>query len=445
MIHITTIPGSTPFAYFILAGILLISCRVTSQSIPNPDNFLNKIWNDLNLPAIEHTGLYIEDLESGKPVFNFNEENYFTPGSNIKILTMYAALRTLEDSIEAGRYSIYGDSLVLWGGGDPGTKYPKIDSSSALVDFIMQSDKKVFFSNSHFRSERFGKGWMWDDYLYNYQCERNAFPLYGNRMWINRIQDTITITPQYLAPNVAIVTDTFNKVVKTEWGEDYTYTYNEKQELDHREIPITFFRNDIQYVWSEATGKPIVMLDKVLPDTVISIIGSSRDTLLKRMMQESDNFIAEQLLLACSMNKLNYMSDEIFIDSMMEGLVKEIADEIEWVDGSGLSRYNQATPTSMVWTLKQIYSFGGLSYIKSIFPAGGVSGSIKDAYKGMNGIPYIYAKSGTMRQVSCISGFLLTRSGKILVFSWMNNQFKGSSIDIRKKMEKLFSFLYDQY
>ena len=102
------------------------------------------------------------------------------------------------------------------------------------------------------------------------------------------------------------------------------------------------------------------------------------------------------------------MSDEIFIDSMMQGVVKEIADDIEWVDGSGLSRYNQATPTALVWTLKQIYSFGGWNYIKSIFPAGGVAGSLKDAYKGKNGIPYIYAKSGTLKQVSCISGFLQT-------------------------------------
>lgn len=103
------------------------------------------------------------------------------------------------------------------------------------------------------------------------------------------------------------------------------------------------------------------------------------------------------------------------------------------------------TPRSIVWVLKQIYDLEGMNYIKSIFPAGGVSGNLKEMYKGKNGLPYIYAKSGTMRQVNCLSGFLLTRGGKILVFSWMNNQFKDDPPELQAKMEKLFSFLCDHY
>ncbi len=385
------------------------------------------------------------DIQSGKKVFSYREDNLFTPASTTKILTLYASLSILKDKVEAGRYVIHGDSMIIWGGGDPGAMYPKIDAGAPLVDFIKATNKKIFFSNSHFLTERFGQGWAWDDFPYKFQCERNAFPILGNRIWIDRRKDTIDITPAYLMPVFKFGTDTIAKASKSEWGEGYTYLYDPMVPVDQRQIPITFFKNDIQQIWSEATGKTISMTGTPLASQTMSIDGSQRDTLLKRMMQESDNFIAEQLLLACAFKKLNYMSEDILIDSLMKGPLQDIPDDIEWIDGSGLSRYNQMTPRSIVWVLKQIYDLEGMKYIKSIFPAGGVSGSIKYMYKGKNGLPYIYAKTGTMRHVNCLSGFLLTRSGKILVFSWMNNQFQDDPSVINGKMEKLFSFLCDHY
>jgi D-alanyl-D-alanine carboxypeptidase/D-alanyl-D-alanine-endopeptidase (penicillin-binding protein 4) len=439
------IAGKILLSSLILTGLWLTSCHTSSSLTTGPVKSLNKVWNELHLAEEEHVGLYIMDIQSGKKVFGYRDDNYFIPASNTKILTMYAALSILKDKIEAGRYVIYGDSLVIWGGGDPGSKYTEIDSAAPLVDFIKTTTKKVFFSTSHFQTERFGQGWAWDDYPYTFQCERNAFPILGNRLWIKRRKDTIDITPAYLLPVFKFATDTVAKASKSEWGEGYTYTYDPRQAADQRQVPITFFKNDIQHIWSEVTGKSISMETMAMPAETMSIAGSPRDTLLKRMMQESDNFIAEQLLLACAFKKVNYMAEDIIIDSLMQGPLLNIPDDIKWIDGSGLSRYNQMTPRSIVWVLGQIYDLEGMNYIKSIFPAGGVSGNIKDLYQGKNGLPYIYAKTGTMQHISCISGFLLTRSGKILVFSWMNNQFMSDPDELKGKMEKLFSFLCDHY
>ena len=399
----------------------------------------------MNLAETEHTGLSVIDIQTGKNVFNYKEDNYFTPASNTKILTLYASLLTLSDHLDAAWYTTRGDSLVIWGGGDPGTMYPLIHVAAPLVDLIRNSNKAIVFSSNHFQTHRFGQGWAWDDYPFNYQCERNAFPIYGNRLWIERKGDLISVTPSYLSPLVKIKRDTITQTGKSEWGDGYTYSYNANVHEEHKEIPITFFRNDIQYAWTEATGKQIVMKDLVMPPDVIQLKGSSRDSLLKIMMQKSDNFISEQLLLACSLKKLKYMSEEIFIDSMMKGQMAGLPHDLEWIDGSGLSRYNQMTPHSMVSVLQQVYALMGRDYIKAIFPAGGQSGSLANDFKGKNGLPYIYAKTGTMRHVYCLSGFLFTRSGKILVFSWMNNQFTGDATALKMSMEKFFTFLYDHY
>jgi D-alanyl-D-alanine carboxypeptidase/D-alanyl-D-alanine-endopeptidase (penicillin-binding protein 4) len=425
--------------------IVLVSCSTGKNLTKSKVKPLSKLWKELNLSSGYHAGVSIYDLNKDKSIFSYKDDNFFTPASNTKILTMYASLKILDEHLDAALYFIKGDSIILWGGGDPGTLYPDIHSTSPLIDFIRLSDKKLFFSNSHFRTQRFGAGWAWDDYPYTFQCERNAFPVYGNRLWIENTEGKIKVTPSYLLPIVSIKTDSIPTAGKSEWGDDYYYTYTPETKDDAEEIPITFFKKDIQYCWSEATGKDIALLDVDIPSFVLPVKGSNRDTLIKIMMQESDNFIAEQLLLSCSMKTLHYMSEEAIIDSLTNGCLKNISGEIEWWDGSGLSRYNMATPQSIVWLIRNMLREKGIKYMTSIFPAAGQSGTMKEWNDGKPGFGYLYAKTGTLRHVYCLSGFLTTRSGKVLVFSWMNNQFPGDNDEITSAMKQIFSFLYEHY
>jgi D-alanyl-D-alanine carboxypeptidase/D-alanyl-D-alanine-endopeptidase (penicillin-binding protein 4) len=166
-------------------------------------------------------------------------------------------------------------------------------------------------------------------------------------------------------------------IEKSAWGDGYTYTYHVDTLEDLQTTPITFFKNDTRYSWSEATGKSISLSEENLPDHALTINGSSRDSLLKLMMQESDNFIAEQLLLACSMKRLKYMSEDSIIHQMLNGPLADVQSDLKWVDGSGLSRYNQMTPLGLIRVLQKILELKGMDYIKNIFPAGGKSGTIQ--------------------------------------------------------------------
>nr|MBP6540039.1 D-alanyl-D-alanine carboxypeptidase [Saprospiraceae bacterium] len=51
--------------------------------------------------------------------------------------------------------------------------------------------------------------------------------------------------------------------------------------------------------------------------------------------------------------------------------------------------------------------------------------------------PFIYAKSGSMTGVYNLSGYLITNSGRKMVFSFMNNNFEGKVSEIRKTVEKI--------
>lgn len=409
------------------------------------DKSLIRYWEKSGFSDKHHTGLSVYDPESNKVLFSYRADNYFTPASNTKIMTLYAALQTLGDSITAARYFETEDSLYVWGGGDPGTYFPLSDTISLLVDFLSQSKKPIVFSTDHFKARRFGRGWAWDDYPFTFQCERNAFPAYGNRVWIERHGDQIIIKPNYLGAAINIDTGSTQSLRKSEWGDLYEYTYNSKSETENLQLPITFFENDTRYTWGEMTGQNINYTKAPLLENTKAIMGSSRDTLLKIMMHDSDNFVAEQLLLNCSLEKLNYLADVDFIKRFKAEYLFNLPQEAKWYDGSGLSRYNAITPASLVDVLHRIYLLKGISYIKTIFPAGGESGTIKSYLIGPEGRPYVYAKSGTLKDVFCLSGYMITPSGKVLLFSWMNNNIEGSTDAIKSDMEKYLLFMYQHY
>ena len=115
-----------------------------------------------------------------------------------------------------------------------------------------------------------------------------------------------------------------------------------------------------------------------------------------------------------------------------------------WVDGSGLSRYNLFTPESFVHILTKMYKEQPRERLFNLFPVGGVSGTLTNWFEGSNK-PYIYAKSGSLGNNYSLSGYLLTKSGKTLVFSFMNNHYKESTAEIKKRMRVIFENIRDNY
>lgn len=413
--------------------------------VQRSENSLNKVWDNLDILSQVHTGLAVYDLDNGNWIFNYRDDNYFTPASCTKLLTMYTTLRYLDDRIPAAYYKVKGDTMIVWGGADPGTLFPDIHASSPLIDFLKSTDKKIIFSSAPFSAKHYGAGWAWDDYTYNFQSDRTDFPLYGNKLWIERKHDTITVTPKYLKQVLTIKKDTIEYKGRNEWGSNYFYHFDPAVIDTTLSIPISFFENDEKLIWSEVLGKDVITKNIPFSGNALEITGSDRDTLLKVMMQESDNFIAEQLLLACSMKEMDHMNENDIIGKLITGPLLELPDSIHWVDGSGLSRYNLVTPRSLIWVLRQIIKQENLDYVKSIFPAGGQSGTIKTDFTGFNGQPYIFAKSGSLRNTYCLTGLLVTKSGHTLLFSWLNNDFWGSNTKLKQAMEHMFIYLRDNY
>lgn len=429
--------------------ILLIWCVFWTQQIysQNDNNLIWKEWEKLGTIDDYYSGLSILDPATNQFLFTYNADNLFTPASNIKVLTMITALERLPDTLTAAYYITKNDSLWLWGAGDPGTYYPYTDTMATptVIRILKSRPENIFLSNTHFQTTRYGTGWAWDDYPYEFQTERNSLPIYGNRIWLHRNGDQVVTVPSTFESMISLYRGPKRKVNRNEWGDRIEYIFNPLVKEERVEVPMAFKPNDQAMLLSYAINKPVRMSFESLPPQAYPIPGSPRDTLIKIMMQESDNFIAEQLLLAAALRTFGSMEDERMIDTMTAKTFSPISKKLMWVDGSGLSPYNMISPNSMIWLLKKLYTEKGMNFIKTVFPAGGKTGTIKDNYRSPTGIPYIYAKTGTLSHHHNLSGYLITQSGRVLIFSWMNNQFMDEAGPVKRNMEKLLLHIYKTY
>jgi len=395
------------------------------------------------------TGFALYDLDNKKMIYELNDDKYFTPASNTKLFTFYTCLKMLGDSIPALKYVIHHDSLIFWGTGDPSFLHSGLKGTRAF-NFLKNSGKKLFFASGNYTSDFYGGGWAWDDYNDYYQAEINELPIEDNVAVLYADKsDSLQIKPAYLKKYLKC--DTSYKpqrfrVRRDFVGNTFVYPAMAMPKNFRQEIP-----------WKTSSALTIALLQDTLKDTVRAIqmplaaeaktlYDLPADSVYRHMLQPSDNFIAEQLLLVCSSTKFNTLNTDSVINYSTAHFLNDLPDTPQWVDGSGLSRRNLFTPRSMIALLVKILDeVKNDDLVHSLMPTGGVVGTIKTAYKTDNGTPFVWAKTGSLANNYNQSGYIVTRKGKRLAFSFMNNNFTKSSRQLRDEMVRVMTYIHEKW
>ncbi len=92
------------------------------------------------------------------------------------------------------------------------------------------------------------------------------------------------------------------------------------------------------------------------------------------------------------------------------------------VDGSGLSRHNQATPVTFVTLLQSMYADDVSGMFYDSLPVGGVNGTLRNRFKDTPIAGKVHAKTGTLHGVRALSGYVETPAYGTVVFSIVVNQ-----------------------
>lgn len=409
---------------FCISLLLFFGCASTKnkQSNTTLKSTLKQISNTHHF-----TGFVLYDPIANDTLYSHNATKYFTPASNTKIFTLYTAMQLLGDSVPSLKYVTKNDTLFIEGTGDPALLHPYFKDSTAIKFMKKHTNTTLYLNN--FDDTKYGPGWSWDDYDCHYSPERSSFPIYGNVL--NMFQtDTLSVTPNYFNTDVSIKTSKINR-------DKYNNTfYYEPDSKDTIQVPFLTSATLTKTLLEKVTGKKISLTMKFPEGEKKTLYGIPTDSLYKRMMYESDNFIAEQLLLMASSTLSDTLKSETTRNYILENQLADLKHKPRWVDGSGLSRYNLFTPTSMVDVLHRLYKETTKDKLFSLFPIEGIL---------FNNEPYIYAKSGSLSNNYCLSGYLITKSGKILIFSYMNNHYRIPAAELKEKMQLVFKAVYDKY
>jgi len=187
---------------------------------------------------------------------------------------------------------------------------------------------------------------------------------------------------------------------------------------------------------------PELVLEKNLPKEQQFIWSRPSDSLFRPMMVESDNYYAEQTLLMISQSLLGRMNETAVIDTLTRVIMNDLPEKPKWVDGSGLSRYNLFTPRSFIYILNKLSIDFGRERIIKLLPTGG-QGTLKTRF--LSDSAYVFAKTGTLSNNCALSGYLLTNSGKWLIFSILVNHYKTGATPVRNASDRFLVWLRENY
>ena len=375
----------------------------------------------------------VSELNTSESLVSVNENKYMTPASNTKLLTYLAAIQNF-DSLPSLYYSINNDSVIKFkSSGYPLLLHPFYPDTD-LTNFFKQDYDFEYIPPLVYPKSQ-GPGWSWDDYSYYYASERSPFPIFGNAFGITKVNNEIKTLPsevEFILKNDSLAPSALRDKNSNRF-EINPLKLNEGDTLYR-----PYITSDSLFIklLGDALDKKIKVSIREDETVWIPLYTGVEELLYKGLLQNSDNGISEALLLMVAQKRSGIFSEEKAIELMQKKWFKWTPDPFIWVDGSGVSRYNMFTPRSLVAVLEEIYKTSSWEQIKTLFPSGGISGTLK-SYN----VNQVYGKTGTLRHNHNLSGYLITNRGKILVFSLMVNHFTSPTSEVRAAIGELLNWL----
>jgi len=429
------------FYIFNFAFLIFISCSIQKKISKSAQLVLKD-----SALSTAHVGISIYEAATNKYWFSYQADHYFTPASNTKIPTCYAAMKYLGDSLEGVLQMENDTAIIILPTGDPTLLHPDF-KNQPVISFLQKATKKIYTTDYLWKEEPLGAGWSWDDYNDSYMAERSPMPVYGNLIKWTQESNGVDPSVVYSTPEVNWQVDfdtaqSNNFFVQRSVAENHYKITEGKEELKEQEVP--FVTNGLKSTLEllpDTVHKPVGLVTSERyqrqflgkPMQLTPIYSQPKDSVLKPMMHRSDNFFAEQLLLMVALKFNIAMSDERISDTLLKTDFKDLPQKPKWADGSGLSRYNLFSPKDFIFILNKMKNDFGMERIKNIFPTGN-EGTLTNYY-----VPereYIFAKTGSLSGVIALSGFLYTKKHKLLIFSVLVNNHTSSGTKVRRVVEK---------
>jgi D-alanyl-D-alanine carboxypeptidase/D-alanyl-D-alanine-endopeptidase (penicillin-binding protein 4) len=144
---------------------------------------------------------------------------------------------------------------------------------------------------------------------------------------------------------------------------------------------------------------------------------------LKAVNKPSQNLHAESMLRLLGARRRGVGSTSAGHEAVLEFLKRMGVDPKDWSlrDGSGLSRSDLLTSHDMVSLLAAMDRHPHAAAFRATLPIAAVDGTLKNRMRGTAADGRLVAKTGTLRHVNALAGYVTTRGGSRLAFSIVVN------------------------
>ncbi|MCS6884017.1 MAG: D-alanyl-D-alanine carboxypeptidase/D-alanyl-D-alanine-endopeptidase [Acidobacteriota bacterium] len=443
--------------------------------------------------AASSVSILIQHRDSGETIYARDAERLLVPASNLKLYTTAVALELLGRNYKI-RTSVLARSLpdrngklegdiVLYGRGDPSFKsrFNSIDGLSSLVDQLRNKGIKriegnIIADESYFKGTSLGYGWEWLDIQWPYGSQLSALSILDNSFEVHiRPTQVGELAEVTVSPDVGYVT--VKNLCRTTaargkrdiglhrglennkllvWGsipkDDAGFACPVSIYQPAR-LAAILFKSALEKAGISISGNIKLadssLLSEALPTNPsemleLAYVESPPLTELVRIINKfSNNLYAELLLrvLGRELGNPSIDSDQAGIEVLKDWLSrKQLDGRVVFYDGSGLSRRSLTNASSIVSLLRYVAKSQIAADFEKSLPVIGLDGTLANR-KNVALQQRVRAKTGTLANVSALSGYITTAHGDELVFSILINNHPGGQQKMREFQDKVISLL----
>ncbi len=437
-------------------------------------------------------GVKVMSLTTGRTVYERNAENYFMPASNMKSFTVASAIDKLSPNFRFVT-SVYANSkpdsngtitgdLIIYGRGDPSfsSNFSEVENDyygamDKLADKIVQAGVKningsIIGDETFYNTKPIPFGWEWDDLQWYYGAEISSLTINDNAVNLKILPSTVgsPLVVQILPSNRLF--RVINKSQTARRGTKRKIKVTKLLGQNVLEISGMMPENDRGYSGFVTVTRPAQMFVDILKQRLqlkgVTVRGTTRAINLEerngvrlpienyveitnlqspplsliaaKTMKPSQNLYTELILRTMGETSGNRTDAEKTSEQKGKEAVQETlgkagvsADSIVQYDASGLSRHNLITPNSSAMLYRYMDRSRYAVAWRNSLTVGGIDGTLRRRFKGTAAQANARGKTGTLDQVSALTGYVTSKSGEKFVFSVLTNNIPNSRLRVR--------------
>ena len=460
----------------------------SSSAVIQLQQDLNHLFGDRSIPPAIW-GVHVRSLDRNQTLYSLNSRTLLIPASTLKIVTLAAAVDQLgwdftfdTRLIATGpiKDGVLNGDLIVQGSGDPTidnennlfTDWAKTLKTTGITRITgrLIGDDRAMDAGATWPGSRLSNGWSWDDLIFGFAAPSSALTYHENVVHL-------IITPgpaagrtpsahiEESASGLKLVNRTVTSPPHSESSLRLLRLPGQPALELRGAIPIDaepirlpvsvddptlfFLRAFHQTLLQEGIEVmgDTVDIDEIDSDTVLQsdengqllLDHQSRplSELAIRMMKRSQNLYAETIFRALGdKHERTVGAGQTIVKELLATWSIE-TDQFIILDGSGLSRYNYITPEALVRVLEHVrLNPQSATTFEATLPVAGQDGTLAHRMKGTKATGNARAKTGTMSNVSGLSGFVYTHDGEKLVFAILVNNYKSQSSAITRVIDR---------